>query len=351
MHRKIKINDMEKDSIYLLTGAAGFLGSNICRQLVDAGKKVRALVLPGDKAAKFIPAGVRKVEGDLCDMNDIGTFFDVDENLDVYVIHCGSIVSVNPEYDPKVMSVNVDGTENIINACRTCKGFRKLVYVGSTGALPTLPKGKVHKEIGRFNPDLIHDCYGKSKALASNLVLDAAKKGLDACIVMPTGIMGPGDDSISTTTATVLRILKGEMSMGINGSFNMADVRDLARGVIGAVEKGRKGETYILGNDAVTFKDFARLLCEESGCKRIRFFLPCVLAKKIAAHSEKKAARTGSKPLLTTYSVEVLAKNNEYSSAKAEKELGYSCRPYRQTIKDEVEWIKSKGLLAHQTNP
>ena len=107
MHCKIKINDMEKDSIYLLTGAAGFLGSNICRQLVDAGKKVRALVLPGDKAAKFISAGVRKVEGDLCDMNDIGTFFDVDENLDVYVIHCASIVSVNPEYDPKVMSVNV----------------------------------------------------------------------------------------------------------------------------------------------------------------------------------------------------------------------------------------------------
>lgn len=337
---------MEKSSIYLLTGASGFLGSNICRQLLDAGRQVRAFVLPGDKAARFIPAGVQIVEGDLSDKADVGRFFDVPDGLDVYVIHCASIVTVNPEYNPKVMSVNVGGTANIIEACRHCKGFRKLVYVGSTGAIPVLPKGTAQKEVNRFNPDLVHDCYGKSKAEASNLVLDAAADGLDACIVMPTGIMGPGDNSISTTTGTVIRILKGEMPMGIEGSFNMADVRDLAAGVISAVRKGHRGESYILGNDVVTFKEFARLLSDESGCRRMRFFLPCGLARRIAAFLEKKASRKGMKPLLTTYSVDVLDRNNEYDSSKARTELGYRCRPYRQTIREEVAWLRDKGLLA-----
>lgn len=336
---------MDKKEIYLLTGAAGFLGSNICRQLLEGGKTVRALVLPGDKAAEFIPVSVQRVEGDLCDKDDIRCFFEVDENTDVYVIHCASIVTVNPDYNPKVMAVNVDGTRNILDACRSCKGFRKLVYVGSTGAIPTLPKGNIHKEIKRFTPESVYDCYSKSKAMASNLVLDAVSEGLDACIVMPTGIMGPDDNSLSTTTSTVIRILKGEMPMGISGSFNMADVRDLAHGVIAALEKGRKGETYILGNEVVSFRDFARLLHEESGCPKIRLFLPCGLARKIAAIMEAKSRKTGKKPLLTTYSIDVLDKNNAYDSTKAAKELGYICRPYKETIKDEVRWIQSRGLL------
>lgn len=337
---------MESRAIYLLTGAAGFLGSTVCRLLLDMGKNVRALVLPGDKAAKFVPEDVQIVEGDLCDTDDIDRFFDVGQDRDVYVIHCASIVTVNPDYNPKVMAVNVGGTQHVIEACRNCKGFKKLVYVGSTGAIPTLPKGTAHREVTEFSPERIHDCYGKSKAAASNLILDAAESGLEACIVMPTGIMGPGDNSISTTTETVLRILKGEMSVGIAGSFNMADVRDLAAGVVSAVEKGRRGESYILGNEVVSFKEFARLLREESGCRRIRFFLPCGLARKIASHMEKKAAKSGTKPLLTTYSIEVLDKNNAYDSTKASKELGYSCRSYRETIRDEVDWLKSSGLIA-----
>lgn len=133
------------------------------------------------------------------------TIFDVGNDADIYVIHCASIVTVNPEYNPKVMEVNVGGTRNIIDACLECKGFRKLVYVGSTGAIPALPKGYIHREVGGFKPELLRDCYSRSKADASNLVLDAAKRGLDACIVMPTGIMGPGDSSVSKTTGTVIR--------------------------------------------------------------------------------------------------------------------------------------------------
>lgn len=331
---------------YLLTGASGFLGSTICRQLISAGNKVIAFVLPGDKAEAFIPKGTLICHGNLCDPADVDRFFGMAGDGEFLVIHCASMVTVNPNYNQKVMDVNVNGTKNIIEACKTHAGCRKLVYVGSTGAMPTLKKGIMHREIQRFEPENLPDCYGQSKAIASNHVLDACKDGLDACIVMPTGILGPGDYSISTTTDGAIRIINGEMTIGITGTFNMADVRDLASGVISATEKGRKGESYILGNDVVSFKDYSKLLLEESGKKNIKFFLPCPVARFMAGIMEKKAERNGTTQLLTRYSFWVLSKNNEYDSTKACRELGYRSRSYKETIHDEVMWFKEQGLIS-----
>lgn len=241
--------------------------------------------------------------------------------------------------------MNVQGTKNIVEMCQKKPNFDKLVYVGSTGTLPEAPKGTPIKEPIRYDASLLQDCYSQSKAMASQYVLNATKKGLNACIVMPTGIMGPEDFSISTTTHTVIQIIKGEMSMGIDGSFNLVDVRDLANGVILAMDKGRKGESYILGNDIIRFKDFARLISEHSGCKRIKFFLPCSLASFMAGIMEKKAKKSGKKPLLTKFSVYNLARNNEFDSSKAKRELGYTTRPCRETVKDQVSWLKENNLI------
>ena len=102
------------DRIYLLTGAAGFLGSNICAQLLAEGKKVRALVLRGDKSVKFIPKEVEVVIGDLCDADSLEPFFSVEEGQKSVIIHCASMVTVDPQYSDKLMAVNVGGTRNII---------------------------------------------------------------------------------------------------------------------------------------------------------------------------------------------------------------------------------------------
>lgn len=105
--------------IYLVTGAAGFLGGTICRQLAERGEKVRAFVLPGDKAASYLPDGVDICYGDLCDEKSIENLFDVPSDTKITVIHSASIVTVNPDFNPKVMEVNVRGTENIIELCHT----------------------------------------------------------------------------------------------------------------------------------------------------------------------------------------------------------------------------------------
>lgn len=334
------------DRLFLVTGAAGFLGGTVCRQLIVKGERVRALVLPGDKAMKFVPAEAEICEGDLTDPDAIRRFFSAAEGTELYVIHCASIVTVNPDYNPKVMDVNVQGTKNIIECCHSTPGFRKLVYVSSTGAIPESPKGTPIHETNLFDPEKVVGCYSQSKALATQAALDAAqKRGLNACVVHPSGIMGPEDYAIGETTSTMIKIINGEMPMGIDGTFNLCDVRDLAAGCIAAVEKGRKGECYILGNKEVRFRDFAKLVAEEANCKAPSLFLPCGVASFMAGILEKKAKKTGKKPLLTTFSIYNLARNNDFNSSKAAQELGYHTRSYRETMHDEIAWLKATGKI------
>lgn len=335
------------NTIYLVTGAAGFLGGTICRQLVERGEKVRAFVLPNDKAMKYVPREAEIVEGDLCDMDSLERFFTVPKGKETIVLHIASIVTVNPDFNQKVMDVNVGGTKNIIEFCLKHKECRRLVYCSSTGAIPELPRGCRIREADHFDAEKVLGCYSQSKALATQAVLDAVKnRGLNACVVHPSGILGPEDYAIGETTGVVIQIINGEMPAGIDGSFNLCDVRDLARGTILAAEKGRVGECYILGNDEVSFREFSKLLMAESGCKPIRMFLPLKVANFLAGVMEKQAKRSGKRPLMTTFSVYNLARNNDFDSSKAKKELGYTTRSYKETIHDEVSWLRRSGKIA-----
>ncbi len=337
----------EAEKMYLVTGAAGFLGSTVCRKLISRGEKVRALVLEGDQSVKYLPDHVEIVYGDLCNVNDLEKFFDVPVGTETIVLHIASIVTVNPEYSQKVMDVNVGGTENIVEMCKE-HSVSKLVYCSSTGAIPEEKTGTIREcdEAIPIDPERIKGCYSMSKALATNVVLNAAKKGLNACVVHPSGILGPDDYAMGETTKTLVDIINGEMPAGIDGSFNLCDVRDLADGLIAAADKGEAGECYILGNEPVSFRDFTKLVSEESGCKPIRFFLPISAAIFLAGILEKKAKKKGEKPLMTTFSVYNLARNNRFDSGKAGRELGYQTRSYRETIRDEIRWLKEAGKIA-----
>ncbi len=341
---------MNDNRYYLLTGAAGFLGTNICMQLLEAGCKVRALVLPNDKSVKYIPENVEVVLGDLTDAPSLEPFFTVPEGCTSVVIHCASMVTVNPNYSEKLMAVNVGGTRNIITKVLNHPECEKMVYVSSTGAIPEQPHGTKIKEVNKFDPcdpKLVVGAYSQSKAKATQMVLDAVNvMGLKACVVHPSGILGPNDHAIGETTGTLLQIIKGEMPMGMQGSFNLCDVRDLAAGTIAAVDKGRIGECYILANKTVTLKEMCDMLHKECNAKQIKFYLPLDLADKIAAGLEKQAEKTGKMPLMTTFSVYNLARNNEFDYSKAETELGYTTRSYEETIHDEVQWMIAEGLIA-----
>ena len=335
-----------KKTMYLVTGAAGFLGSTICRQLIERGDMVRAFALPNDKSIEYLPKEVEICTGDICDMDDVKRFFNVPEDIETIVLHIASVVTVSPDYNPLVMNVNVGGTKNIIRCCLTHPECKKMVYCSSTGAIPEEKKGRKIKEVMYFDEDQVLGCYSRSKALATQAVLDAVKlEGLNACVVHPSGILGPDDFAVGETTKTVIEIINGAMPMGIDGSFNLCDVRDLAAGTIAAADKGRKGHCYILGNEEVSFRDFTKMLVKEAGCKPIKRFLPISIANFLASMLEKKAKKSGKQPLMTTFSVYNLARNNAFDSTKAKEELGYTTRSYEETLRDEIAWLKQEGKI------
>lgn len=336
-----------KNTVYLLTGAAGFLGGNIARQLIDRGDRVRAFVLKNDPAVKFVPRECEIFEGDLTDKESLREFFTVPEGTETVCLHIASVVTVNPDYSPLVMNVNVGGTQNIIDLCLEHPECRKLVYCSSTGAIPEVPKGKKIREVSYFDSTKVLGCYSESKAIATQLVLDAVhNRGLNACVVHPSGILGPNDPAVGETTGVLIQIINGEMPAGIDGSFNLCDVRDLADGTIRAADNGRAGECYILGNEEVNFRDFAKMVSDEAGVKEIKTFLPIGVANFIASILEKRAKHSGKRPLMTTFSVYNLARNNDFDSSKAKRELGYTTRSYRDTIRDEVAWLRATGKIA-----
>ena len=337
------------NTMYLLTGAAGFLGSHICDVLLERGEQVRALVLPGDKSVKYVPDTVEIIEGNLCDMASLDAFFTVPEGTQTIVIHCASMVTTNADFSQKLLDINVGGTKNMIEQCLSHPECQKMVYVSSTGAIPELPKGQKIREVDRFDAesDRVVGWYSKSKAMATQAVLDAVReRGLNACVVHPSGILGPKDYAIGETTGTVIKIMNGEMPIGMGGSFNLCDVRDLADGCVSAADKGRCGECYILGNREVTMKEMCHLLHDASGCKTPYFYVPLGMAYKLAEQMEKKAEKTGEKPLMTNFAVYNLARNNQFDYSKAERELGYHTRPYADTLRDEAQWLAAGGYLA-----
>ena len=336
--------------MYLVTGAAGFLGSHVCDELLERGDMVRALVLPGDKSVKYVPEEVEIVEGDLCDVESLERFFAVPEGYESVVIHCASMVTTNADFNQKLMDVNVGGTKNVIDICLKHPECRKMVYVSSTGAIPEQPKGTVIRETDRFTPideSRQVGCYSQSKAIATQEVLDACKeRGLKACVVHPSGILGLKDFAVSETTGTVIKIMNGEMPVGMGGSFNLCDVRDLAHGCVAAADRGRIGECYILGNKEVTLKEMCKMLHEASGCRMPYFYVPVSMAYRLAEQMEKKAKKTGEKPVMTNFAVYNLARNNRFDYSKSERELGYHTRPYEETLRDEAKWLMEEGFCA-----
>jgi dihydroflavonol-4-reductase len=329
---------------YLVTGAAGHLGSSVVRELVSRGERVRALVLPGDGLAARLPKGIEVCEGDLLSTDDLDRFFAVEEGAEPTVLHIAGIVTTYPEFSQKVYDVNVLGTRNIVERCLGAK-VRKLVYVSSTSAIPELPHGRRIAEVDTFDPGAVVGFYGKTKAEASALVMDAVKtRGLDASIVFPSGLCGPGDYAMGHLTRLLLDASAGKFPAGIRGGFDAVDVRDVAHGIVLCADRGRRGEGYILGNCVVSLREMFGAVHRLTGAREVRFMLPLWLAKLAVPLLEVYYRAKKRPPVFTKFALYNLTRNNDYSSEKARRELGYTTRPFEETIADTLAWLKPESL-------
>ena len=201
-------------------------------------------------------------------------------------------------------------------------------------------------EITDFDPDKVHGEYAKTKAEIANYVLEMCKtKNLNACIMQPSGIIGPNDYSRSHLTEMILDCAKGSLTACVKGGYDFVDVRDVADGVINACEYGRKGECYILSNKYVEVEELLNMVCDSLGKKRIKTVLPMWFAKLTAPLSEIYYKILKQPPLYTKYSLFVLTSNANFSNEKAKKELKYTTRDMKETIKDTVDWLKENHRI------
>jgi len=330
--------------LYLVTGAAGHLGNTVIRQLCEAGQAVRALVLPGDKAADELPPQVQVFRGDVRSKPSMELFFNIG-NQEATVIHCAGIVSIASGFQQAVYDVNVTGTKNIVALCEA-RNVKKLVYVSSVHALPVLPQGEMMREVTEFDPKNVTGAYAKTKAEATAAVLKAAGHSLNISVVHPSGICGPFDYGSSHTTQLVLDGCTGKLAAGVKSGFDFVDVRDVAAGIISCCQEGRAGECYILSNRYVSVSEIFSILHKVTGTKEIKAMLPMWFAKLTAPAAEFYYKLRKQLPLYTPYSLLTLSGNSLFSSEKAAKELGYKARPFIETIADTASWLVSQKRLS-----
>ncbi len=334
-----------KQRLYLLTGASGFLGGNILTQLVEKKERVRVLISLNNPAIPRMPKEAELVFGNLLDKDSLEKFFTVDEDVDVIVIHCAGIVTMDPKPNDNVYKVNVGGTKSIVENCIKHK-VKKLVYISSTGAIEELPHGQVIEEVTKHNLDAVIGYYSKTKAMATNLVLEAARENdLDASVVYPSAILGPDDHRYGIITRTLKLVAAGNIPVTLDGTISSADVRDLAKGIISCSLKGKKGETYIMTGVTHTFDHLIRLIFEKMGTKKRLFKLPLWFVYPFANLGLLYSTITKTPPWFSKFTLYNLTRNNEFSSTKAEKELGFKTRPLEETIGDTLTWLKQSGRL------
>lgn len=323
-----------------VTGGTGLLGGNVIQELRGRGHAIRALVRsPG--AGERLGPGAELVRGDL---REVGAFEADLRGADV-LVHAGACYG---EYyrgaaPATVRATNVDGTLALLEAAAR-QGVRDVVYVSSSAVLAGGSGGAVSEE----SPYLAGsgDPYFASKVEAERAVfrfLDAHPE-VRVALVLPSVMLGPGDRGPTPTGAFVLKLLQGKVPFVLPGWHRIVDVRDAARAVVEAIDRGRRGERYLVGGRRYEVAELYRTITEVTGrptpTRRISARKLLVAARVMQLGS----ALTGRPPLVKPAIVHRLQEDHWYDSSKAERELGVTFRPLSATLADTARWFTAEGL-------
>jgi dihydroflavonol-4-reductase len=326
-----------------VTGSTGLLGSNLVKLLVAQGHEVKALVRSKDKAQKLLgDLNVELVIGDMEDVNRFKHELAGSEVLFHTAAYFREYYSLGDHW-PKLERINVKGTIQLLEAAEQA-GIKKAIYVSSSTVIGESPSG-ISDETTPADSFAEINLYAKSKVLADKAVSQfVANHRMPVVQVLPSVMLGPQDAAPTAMGDLIIGIMQRQLPMMPPGGINVVDVRDVAQGMINAVERGVNGERYLLTKEYLDMKTFGEKVARLVGVSAPRT-MPYAMALAFGWFEEKRAALTRSEPQATVSAIRTLNKRYTITGSKAERELGVSYRPTEQTLRDEVQWFLDHGYV------
>lgn len=320
----------------LVTGAGGFIGSAVVRQLLARGRAVRAALAPGEPADNLAGLDVELVSADVCDRAAVAAAV---RGCDV-VYHLAAIYALWMRDESKIFAVNVEGSKNVLYAALHA-GVRRVVYTSSIAAIGVPPPGQLADERFVWNHWRGGNAYIRSKYLSDLDAQRLAGEGLPVVIVCPAFPFGERDRGPTPTGKFIAEALAGRVPGYTDGGFCAVDVDDVAACHVLAEERGRVGERYIAGSHNLTYREFYAAVSRVAGLEPIRRRLPARAVVAAAWLMERRAERTGTPPRATVKAVRYALSTVWYDASKARRELGMPTTPLDETIAKAVGWFRT----------
>jgi dihydroflavonol-4-reductase len=325
--------------IAFVTGATGFLGSHVARALAEQGADLRLLVRASSNTENIDDLKADRVIGDLRDP----------ASLEKGIAGCDAIFHVAADYrlwvrDPDEMyRSNVEGTRAILSAARK-NNVRRVVYTSSVATMGFTSNGQPADEDSPVSLENMIGPYKRSKFMAEQVAIEAARAGQDVVIVNPTTPIGERDIKPTPTGRIVVDFLKRKFPAYVDTGLNLVDATECAHGHIATLEHGRSGERYILGGENLTLKQILDKLGAITGLPSPNIRVPYVMALATGVVDEMITGRIrGKEPRATVDAVRMGRKKMFVSSGKAERELGWKCMPAENALRRAVEWFRAEG--------
>ena len=326
--------------VTLVTGVAGFLGSAVARQVAASGRKLRGVIRAssprtnlGDFPGELVEADLRDAAAVRSALHGAGELFHVAADYRLWAKDPEEIVRNNRAMTEVVMTAALEA------------GIKRIVYTSSVATLLPDPAGPAD-ETRAATPKQATGAYKRSKVVAERMVESMVREqGLPAVIVNPSTPIGPRDVHPTPTGRIVVEAANGKMPAYVDSGLNLVHVEDVARGHLLAADTGTIGERYILGGQDVSLGVMLKDIAELVGRKPPTVELPVTPLFPLAWLAELGGKLTGKEPFLTLDSLRMARHHMFYTSAKAERELGYTARPYVAALRDAVEWFRQAGMI------
>ena len=315
-----------------VTGATGFIGANLVRLLLTEGYKIGALVRPNSCLDNLQGLDIELIPGDLNDPELWQKMIGYQ-----YFFHVAAHYSLWQADKNILYRHNVEGTKNILAAAKKA-GIQRTVYTSSVAAIG-VKEGEITDENYQSPVDKLIGHYKKSKYYAEQEAIQAVKNGQDVVIVNPSSPIGPWDIKPTPTGDIILRFLRQQMPFYLDTGLNFIDVRDVALGHLLALEKGKTGDRYILGNQNLSLKALLDELSQITGIKAPNKSIPAWVPLSVAWIDECILARLGKTPSVPLDGVRMAKQNMYYDASKAVRELGLTQTPLNTALKDAVNWF------------